>query len=713
MRRKIFGILLGIVAISSITSARVQSSETFKPISTETKLDLEIEKIKQIRNRTAPQQSRDRNNLQQLPPLIDRKLIFGNPEISGAQLSPDGKYLAFRKPLNGVINVWVKGVDEPFEAARPITEDKTRPVFGYFWSKDSKYILFGQDKGGNENFRIYAVSPTDKPARGQKVPEARDLTPYEKVQARIYAVPENTPNTIIVGLNDRDPRYHDVYRIDLTTGERELVFKNDRNVSRWVADLQGNLRLAVISLPDGGTEIHQIQGEKMVPVYQCKFGETCSPNRFHKDGKRVYMETNKGENVDLSRLVLFNPQTRRVEVVDSDPEKKVDFGTAIFSEVTEELIATVYVGDRLRIYPKNQKFAADLAYLRKNLPDGELGLRSMTSDGQQMIVTLSSDVDPGSAYLFDRQKQKLTKLYEVLSSLKREDLAPMRPITYTARDGLKIPAYLTVPKGIPARNLPVVILPHGGPWARDTWGYDPFAQFLANRGYAVLQPNFRGSRGFGKAFLNAGNKEWGTGAMQHDITDGVKYLISEGIADPKQIGIFGGSYGGYATLAGLAFTPDLYAAGVSYVGPSNLLTLLNSVPPYWESYKAQLKLRVGNPETAEGKEQLRRQSPLFSATNIKAPLMVVQGANDPRVKQAESDQIVVALRDLGRDVEYLLAPEEGHGFRKENNRLAVAAAMEKFFAKYLKGRYQESISPEVQQQLDDLTVDINTVRVSR
>lgn len=704
MKLKIFGILLAIIAINSIDLARAQSSETFKSSFTEKEASLTIEKVTQLDNQ---------NNSKQQPPLIDRKSFFGDPEISGAQLSPDGKFLAFRKPLNGIMNIWVKGIDEPMSAARPITEDKNRPILSYFWSQDSKYILFGQDKGGNENFRIYAVSPTAKVAKGQKVPQAKDLTPYEKVQARIYAVPENNPNIMIVGLNDRDARFHDVYRINISTGERKLIYKNDRNVANWVTDLQGNLRLAEVSLPDGGTQINRIEGDKFVEVYRCKFGETCSPIRFHKNGKQVYMKTNQGDNVDLSRLILFNPQTKQVQIVDSDPEKKVDFGAPIFSEQTEELIGTVYIGDKQRIYAKDKQFAADLAYLKKNLPDGELGLRSMTEDGRKMIVTLSSDIDPGSAYLFDRQGKKLSLLYQLLPELKRENLARMTPIRYTARDGLEIPAYLTLPVGKAERKLPVIILPHGGPWARDVWGYDPFVQFLANRGYAVLQPNFRGSTGFGKAFLNAGNKQWGTGAMQHDITDGVNYLIKQGITDPKLVGIFGGSYGGYATLAGLAFTPDIYAAGVSYVGPSNLITLLQSIPPYWEAGKAEFKLRMGDIDTPEGKEQLKRQSPLFSATNIKAPLMVIQGANDPRVKQAESDQIVSALRDLGRDVEYLLAQDEGHGFRKETNRLAVAAAMEKFFAEHLGGRYQESVSPEVKKQLDDLTVDISTIKVSQ
>lgn len=696
MKLKLFGFFLGIIAVSSIYPAIAQSSEKFNRIA-------ENEQIIQI-------QAQTQNNLKQ-PPLIDRKIFFGDPEISGAQLSPDGKFLAFRKPLNGVINIWVKGIDEPMSAARPITEDKNRPITGYFWSEDSKYILFVQDKEGNENFRIYAVSPTDI-TKGQ-IPEPIDLTPDENVQARIYAVPENNPDTIIVGLNDRNPKFHDVYSINIATGDRKLLYKNDSNISNWVTDLEGNLRLAVINLPDASTQINRIVDDSLEEVYRCQFGETCSPVRFHKNGKQVYMTTNKGNNIDLSRLALFNPRTKKIEVIDSDPEKQVDFGSPIFSEQTEELIGTVYIGDKQRIYPKDKEFAVLLAYLKEKLPEGELGLSSMTEDGQKLIVTISSDVDPGSAYLFDRETKKLSLLYQILPELKRENLAKMTPIRYTARDGLEIPAYLTLPVGKSPRNLPVIVMPHGGPWARDTWGYNPYTQFLANRGYAVLQPNFRASTGYGKKFLNAGNNQWGTGAMQHDITDGVKYLIDKGIADPKRVGIFGGSYGGYATLAGLAFTPELYAAGVSYVGPSNLITLFNSVPPYWESFKAELKLRMGNPNTPEGKKQLQQQSPLFSADNIKAPLMVIQGANDPRVKQAESDQIVAALRNKEIDVDYLLAPDEGHGFREETNKLAVAAALEKFFAEHLQGRYQESVSPEVKKQLDDLTVDISKVQVSK
>lgn len=651
------------------------------------------------------------NNLAKLPPLIDRKLFFADPQIANAQISPDGKFLAFQKPLNNVLNVWAKSLYEPFNAAHPVTADTDSPILTYVWSEDGKYILYVQDKGGNENFHIYAVAPGAIPAQGAEANPARDLTPLENIQARIYAVPEKAPNTIIVGLNDRNPQLHDVYRINLTTGARELLIKNDQNVAGWVADLDGNVRLAVRQTADGGTEILRVenQGKTLVPVYTCSFAETCYPLRFHPDGDRVYLISNKGNDVNLIRLVLFNPTTQQSKVVDADPQRQVDFGGAIFSEATDELIATYYVGDRLRIYPQNPDFARDLALLQKKLPAGDLSFSSATNDERLRLVQVESDVDPGSTYLFDRETGNLEKLYESRPDLPSDSLAPMRPVRYTARDGLEIPAYLTVPKGVEPRNLPVVVVPHGGPWARDTWGYYSYAQFLANRGYAVFQPNFRGSTGYGKAFLNAGNEQWGTGAMQHDITDGVNYLIQQGIADSKRVGIFGISYGGYATLAGLAFTPKLYQAGISYVGPSNIITLLNAIPPYWVPIKKVFTLRVGNPEDPKDQERLRRQSPLFAAQQIQAPLLVIQGANDPRVKKAESDQIVVALRDLGRPVQYLVAANEGHGFRREDNRLAVAAAIESFFARYLNGRAQESVSPDVKARLEALTVDVKEV----
>lgn len=651
------------------------------------------------------------SHLDDLPPLIDRNLFFGDPEITGAQLSPDGQFVSFIKPYNDVLNVWVKGIDEPFDDARPLTADTERPVRGYFWSQDSQYVLYVQDKGGNENFHVYAVDPSAEAEADTGVPPARDLTDYENTQARIYAVPEATPGHIYVGLNDRDAAVHDVYRVNLKTGERELVFQNDENVAGWQFDLDGNLRLGV-RLDDGGnTEILRVDGDQLTPVYTCSYEESCSPLRFHKDGARAYLITNKGDDVDLTRLTLFNLDTGDEEVVEADPEGQVDFGGAEFSDVTDELVATYYRGDRLRIYPKTEEIERDLALLRAQVPEGEIYLGSSTEDETKVLISVQRDVDPGSTYLYDREAGTVERLYRSRPELPSEHLATMKAIRYTTRDGLEIPAYLTLPKGVAPENLSVVINPHGGPWARDYWGYDAYAQFLANRGYAVLQPNFRGSTGYGKDFLNAGNDEWGTGAMQHDISDGVQHLIDEGIADPDRVAIFGGSYGGYATLAGLAFTPDLYAAGISYVGPSNLLTLLESIPPYWGPIRSLFTVRVGDPEDPEDHERLIAQSPLFKADQIEAPLLVIQGANDPRVKQRESDQIVVALRDRGFPVEYLVAKDEGHGFAGKENRLAVAVAMERFLAEHLGGRYQEGIADETAERLDELTVDVDSVEV--
>ena len=658
---------------------------------------------------TVIEPTQNNSYIQKLPPLIDTKVFFGDPQIANAELSPDGKFLAFQKPLNGVMSVWVKRLNEPFDAAHPVPTNTNSPISTFSWSEDGRYIIYKQDKGGDENSHLYLVSPTATGEPGSLVSLAQDLTPGENIQARIYATPKKTPNYIIVGLNDRNPKLHDVYRVNLNTGKRDLLIKNEQNIASWIADNEGNIRLARRQTSDGGTEILSVDGNSLEPVYSCSFEEMCRVVRFHKDNKRVYIKTNKGKDVDLIRLILFDPKTKQSQLVDADPLKEVDVEDTIFDSASEELLATVYVGARLRIYPQNKEFAGDLDFLQKALPKGDLNFKSSTNDNNLYLITLSRDVDPGSTYLYNRKTRKIDKLYESRPELPIEHLAPMRPIHYTARDGLKISAYLTVPKGLEPRNLPVVVMPHGGPWDRDKWGYDSFAQFLANRGYVVFQPNFRGSTGYGKAFLNASNKQWGTGSMQHDITDGVRYLIGQGIANQKRVAIYGGSYGGYASLAGLAFTPDLYAAGISYVGPSNILTLLNNIPPYWEPIKKTLTMRVGDPADPKDRERLRQQSPLFSAKQIKAPLLVIQGANDPRVKKAESDQIVVALRDLNRDVKYLVAPNEGHGFKREGNKLAVAAAIERFLASHLDGRYQESISPQVKARLEALTVDVNTV----
>ncbi|HSJ14453.1 MAG TPA: prolyl oligopeptidase family serine peptidase [Longimicrobiales bacterium] len=647
--------------------------------------------------------------LGQLPPLLDRNLFFDDPQTSGAQISPDGRFISFVRPYRNVRNIWVKGVDEPFDAARPLTADTARPVAQYFWSEDGRFVLYVQDKGGDENYHVYAVDPTLAPEAGTGVPPARDLTPLPNVRAFIYAVPEATPDEIIIGLNDRDPALHDVYRLRLSTGERSLLIRNESNVAGWVPDLTGTIRLAWRQRPDGGSEMLRVEdGQLGEAIYSCAFEETCQPYRFHRDGQRVYIVSDRGD-VDLSRLMLLDVATGQATLVEADPEKEVDFAAPIFSDRTEELVATVYIGDRLRIYPRDQEFGRILADLRSKLPDGELGFSSTTEDERLWVVSVARDVAPASVYLYDRTDGSVEKLYDSRPELPTEHLAEMRPIRYQARDGRSIPAYLTIPKGVQARGLPTVIFPHGGPWARDLWGYNATAQFLANRGYAVLQPNFRGSTGYGKAFLNAGNMEWGTGAMQHDISDGVLHLIREGIADSTRMAIMGGSYGGYATLAGLTFTPDLYAAGVSIVGPSNIITLINSFPAYWGPVIKIFTMRAGDPNVPEQAERLRSQSPFFHATNIRAPLLVIQGANDPRVKQAESDQIVVALRDLGRGVEYIVAPDEGHGFAGRENRLAMYARIEEFLAQHLGGRYQPDMPDDIRERLRAISVDVATV----
>jgi dienelactone hydrolase len=399
-------------------------------------------------------------------------------------------------------------------------------------------------------------------------------------------------------------------------------------------------------------------------------------------------------------------------VVESDPLGKVDFGNPVFSEATDELVGTTYEDERPRLYFRDKGYEADYNLIRQKLPGLEIGVGSSTSDDRLWFLTARSDVDPGRRYLFDRKTKALTPEYTVRERIPREHMASVKAIRYTSSDGLAIPAFLTLPKGVAAKGLPLIVLPHGGPWARDSWGFDNLAQFLANRGYAVLQPNFRGSTGYGKKFLNAGNKQWGD-RMQDDITWGVKHLVAEGVADPKRVGIMGGSYGGYATLAGLAFTPDLYAAAVSIVGPSNLITLLDSIPPYWEAGRIIFYERMGNPKDPEGRKQLERQSPLNSASRIHTPLLVAQGANDPRVKKAESEQIVIALRDRGFPVEYILAPDEGHGYQRPVNSMSLFAATEGFFAKHLAGRAQKDMTPAVTARLKELTVDPKTVVLAK
>ena len=646
--------------------------------------------------------------LAQQPPLIDRELFFGDPEITNAQISPDGKYIAFIKPWNGTRNIWVKKTEDPFDKAKLVSADKRRPIPGYMWSRDGKYILFVQDKAGDENYHIFAVNPSDSAAPGEAAPPARNLTSIPGIRAALYAAPRSEPDFLYAGLNDRDKAWHDLYKIRISTGERTLLRENKDRITGWFFDHKDQLRLATRSSDAGDTEILRVYPGELEKIYSCNVFESCNPAVFTKDNRRVYIATNRGDDKDLVELDLLDPRTGKTELFESDPLKRVDLSDIVVSERTHELIATSYVDDKVRLYWKNKSFEADYNFLKKKLGDKEIRFSSGTDDERLWLVSASSDTEPGETYLFDRQTKKLTPQYRIREKLKREYLAPMQPVRYKSSDGLEIPAYLTLPKGLPPKGLPAILLPHGGPWARDAWGYNGAAQFLANRGYAVLQPNFRGSAGFGKQFLNAGNLQWGD-KMQDDITWGARYLIEKGIADPKHIGIMGGSYGGYATLAGVAFTPDLYAAAVAYVAPSNLITLMESIPPYWEPIRMMFYKRMGNPNTSEGKAQLERQSPLNSASKIKTPLLVVQGANDPRVNKRESDQIVIALRDRNFPVEYIVAPDEGHGFARPVNSMALYAAAEKFLAKYLGARYQEGGSPEVMKRLKEITVDPATV----
>ncbi|MGD0788495.1 MAG: alpha/beta fold hydrolase [Terracidiphilus sp.] len=644
------------------------------------------------------------------PPLIDRELIFGNPEIAGAQLSPNGQYIAFLKPWKDTRNVYVKAVSEPFSAARLLTTESKRPVAGYFWTRDSKYILYVKDHDGDENYNVYAVDPAAKPAAGADAPPSRDLTGLKGVRVILYEVPKSDPDIVYIGLNDRDKAWHDLYKLKISTGEKALLRKNTDRIVGWDFDLKGQLRLAERSADNGDTEILRVDADKLTKIYSCSVFEACGPLHFLPDGSRVYFETNK--DVDLIQLALLDPATGKTETVESDPLGKVDFGGALFSEATDELVETWYIHDRAKTYYKDKAFGGDVHWLEHKFPGEEVMLVSRTQDERYWLFTAHSDREPGQTLLFDRKTRVITPQYTLWEKIPRQDLAEMKSVTYKSSDGLEIPAYLTLPKGVPAKNLPTLVIPHGGPWARDQWGYNPMAQFFANRGYAVLMPNFRGSTGYGRKFLDGGNLEWGR-KMQDDVTWGVKYLVAEGIADPKRVGILGGSYGGYATLAGVAFTPDVYSAAVDIVGPSNLITLMESIPPYWEAGRKLFAVRMGDSSTPEGKALLAERSPLNSVDKIKTPLLVAQGANDPRVNRREAEQIVIALRDRGFPVEYILAPDEGHGFARPVNNLALFMESEKFLAAHLGGRFQEGGSAESVARLKEIQVDPKTVVLTK
>ena len=643
----------------------------------------------------------------QQTPLLDRALFFGNPEISGGQLSPDGAWVSFLKPHDGIMNIWLKPVAAPFDAAKPITQS-ARPLYGYFWSEDSKHLLYIKDDAGDENMHIFAVDPFSAPAQGAQVPDSRDLTPYPKARAQIYRVSQNNPDLLLIGLNDRDPAWHDLYALSISTGQRTLIYENKDRITSYIFDWDDTLRLLARTDERGtATLLRRDPDGKLHALIDTPVSERTSVLGWTADNTAAYVLTNRGE-LDHSTLFLMNPQSGELTFVEADEQQRVDLNGIFFDRVTRELLGTRYIDDRPRYNWRNAARAEQYRFLMERFPDREIDIQSATQDQSKLLVAVWGDRYAAELYLFDTKTRELVFQYTPRPDLKAVEshLAAMTPVRYPSSDNMEIPGYLTLPKGIEHKDLPLVVLVHGGPKGpRDYWGYDPEVQFLANRGYAVLQPNFRASGGYGKVFMNAGDLQWGL-LMQDDITWGVKHVVSMGVIDPKRVAIMGGSYGGYATLAGLAFTPELYAAGVDIVGPSNLFTLIASIPPYWEAGRAFLYAMVGDPNTEAGQARMREASPLFAVDRINRPLLIVQGANDPRVKRAESDQIAQALHAKGKQVSYLLADDEGHGFYKPVNRMAMYAEIERFLASVLGGRYQEEMPADVADRLESLRVDL-------
>ncbi len=600
-------------------------------------------------------------------PLIPMEDFFRNPEQSGFQLSPNGEYISFMKPWERRMNIFVQKIGA--EEAVRVTSATERDIPAYFWSGNDR-IVYLQDRGGDENYRLYAVSSDGT--------ESRELTPFENTRVTIVDSLEEQDDFLLIGMNRRDQRLFDVYRLNLATGDLTLLEENPGDIAGWMTDHDGKLRVAVRS--DGvNTSLlyRDKEDEPFRNILTTDFRESVSPLFFTFDNKKLYVASNLGR--DKSAIFVFDPQTvEHEELLFEHPD--VDVSSLFRSRKRKVITGTGFTTDRFRYHFFDEQRAALQKELEERLPDDEVVVASMSRDETKVLVYAGSDRTRGTYFFFDRETKDFRKLAELAPWLPKERMAPMKHVSYTSRDGLTIHGYLTLPLGKEPKNLPVVIHPHGGPWVRDGWGFDPQVQFLANRGLAVLQMNFRGSTGYGRAFWEAGFKEWGR-SMQDDVTDGVLWLINQGIADPKRVGIYGASYGGYAVLAGLAFTPDLYACGVDYVGVSNIFTLLETIPPYWEIGRQMLYEQIGDPE--KDKELLKAASPVFHADRITAPLFVAQGANDPRVKKAESDQIVEALRSRGIEVEYMVKENEGHGFRNEENRFDFYRAMERFLATHL------------------------------
>jgi len=603
-------------------------------------------------------------------PLIPRNVLFGNPERADPQISPDGTQLGYLAPVDGVLNVWIRTLGKSDD--RAVTADKKRGIRNFTWQFDNQHVLYTQDVGGDENWRLYQ---TDIASR-----QTRDLTPFNKVRVDIVAYEWKKPDEILVQMNQRNPELFDVHRINLKTGKILLDTQNPGDVQSWQADNDLQVRAAQVQMPDGGT-IVRVRDSANAPWRELiKWGpdETFgSTNGFTPDNNALWVTTSL--DVNAARLLEIDVATGKQKVVVEDPQ--FDVNGTINNPKTNALEAVSFIKQRTEYSFLDPSVKDDFAELSKVRP-GDIDGLSQSLDDSKWIVTYVADNAPVYWYLYDRPSKKATLLFSNRPQLEKYTLSAMKPIEFAARDGMTLYGYLTTPAGMDAKNLPMVLFVHGGPWGRDQWGYDSYAQWLSNRGYAVLQINFRGSTGYGKKYVNAGDRQW-AGSMHTDLLDGKDWAVKQGVADAKKVCIMGGSYGGYATLAGVAFSPDAFACGVDIVGPSNLNTLLKTIPPYWSTILATFHKRMGDSE-----DILKAQSPLFKADQIKVPLLIGQGANDPRVNKAESDQIVAAMRKNNKPVEYYVFPDEGHGFARPTNNMAFNAAAEEFLAKYLGGRYE-------------------------
>ncbi len=606
--------------------------------------------------------------------LIPRSVLVGNPEKMRARLSPDGVRLAYVAPYEDVLNVWVTTIGEDDD--RVLTHDTNRGIFRYFWAHDNKRIMYLQDKDGDENWRLYDVD--------LETGEERDLTPYDNVQVRIVDVSKHHPDTIVITMNMQDERLHDVYRLDLVSGEHTMVARNPGNIVGWVTDFDLKVRGALAATPTGGYDMLVRDTEdaswETILTWGSEDNMTSYPITFTRDGGSLLMVDSRNSNA--GRLVSLDIETKELEVIAED--ETYDVSDIVLHPDTFEVEAVSFTRERSEWTVLSDDIAADFEAISA-LDEGDFSLTSTDNDYDTWVVAFVKDDGPVSYWSYDRDTKEGTFLFVHRSALMDYTLAAMEPISFTSRDGLTIHGYITFPVGKPRRNLPMVLNVHGGPWYRDAWGYNPEAQLLANRGYICLQVNFRGSTGYGKEFVNAGDKEWG-GKMHNDLLDAVNWAIDQGYADPEKIAIYGHSYGGYAALVGATFTPDVFACAISGMGPSNLVTFINSVPPYWATMLESMYKRIGDPRTEE--EFLKERSPLFRVDQIQIPMIVVQGANDVRVKQAESEQIVAAMEEKGLDVEYILFEDEGHGFAKPENRVEFYGKAEEFLAKHLGGRYE-------------------------